>query len=270
MKTKILTLSIFSFFLFLSCDKEDTASSINATDVESNASIDNVADDVLQIVESQSDETSVAGRMSAISEKFLNDCATITTVKTANNWTRTIDFGDTNCTIRNENRVRGKIIINFSADFTANTRNITYTFENFYHNDRLIEGGRTVVKTILSNGHPQATINLNMKVTTTNGDVYTRVGTRVREFTEGYTTPNILADNVFSVTGSWTTTLPSGIEHSATIVSPLIIKWSCPHIVSGSISFVKKNVTALLDYGNGDCDAKATITINGVVRNIIL
>ena len=100
MKTKILTLSIFSFFLFLSCDKEDTASSINATDVESNASIDNVADDVLQIVESQSDETSVAGRMSAISEKFLNDCATITTVKTANNWTRTIDFGDTNCTIR--------------------------------------------------------------------------------------------------------------------------------------------------------------------------
>lgn len=270
MKTKMLMLGVVSCLLFVSCNKEESTTPINATDIAANAKIDDVSDDVLQIVESQSNNDSGAGRMSSASENFLSNCANISTDKTGNTWTRTIDFGATNCELYNGNSVRGKIILVFTNDFDATTRTITYTPENFYHNNRLVEGTRTVVKTILPNGHPQATINLNLKVTNTDGSIFTRVGTRVREFTDGYNTPNILADNVFSITGNWTTTLPSGIVHTTTITSPIIVKWNCRHIVSGTISFEKTHTTGILDYGGGTCDAKATVTINGVVREVIL
>ena len=143
---------------------------------------------------------------------------------------------------------------------------------NFYHNDRHVEGNRTVVRTILPNGHPQSTINLNMTVTTTDGAVYTVVGNRVREFSEGYGN-NDIADNVFLVSGSWTTTLPSGVIHSNTVAtaSPLKIKCSCYQllnqhrfeIVSGVLTIERNTNTAVIDYGDGTCDNTGTITING-------
>lgn len=270
MKTKFLVFGLVSCFLFVSCNKdEQTSSAINAADVAANVKMDNISDDVLQVVESQSNET-LSGKANLVNDSFLTSCATVSTLQSGTTWTRTVDFGTTNCMLANGNNVRGKIILTFTSDFLALTRTITYAFENFYHNDRHVEGIRTVVKTVLANGHPQATINLNMTVTNTDGSVFTRIGTRVREFSEGYATPFNLADNVFSITGNWATTLPSGISHTATITSPIIIKWSCPNIVSGAVTFVRNTSSAFLDYGDGTCDNQATITINGVDHAITL
>ena len=272
MKTKILALSLVASLFIISCAKDNPADNpISVTDVSLSGKIDNVADDVAQVAESQSNETpSIAGRNSNSTASVLSSCATVTTAQTGNTWTRTVDFGSVNCTLNNGNHVRGKIIITFTNDFTALTRTISYSFNNFYHNDRHVEGNQTVVKTILNNGHPQATINLDMTVTNPDGGIFKRVGTRVREFTEGYSTPLVLSDNVYSITGNWTTTLPTGNVHTATINTPVVVKLICTHIVSGTITFEKAHTTAILDYGNGDCDANATITINGVVHNITL
>jgi hypothetical protein len=272
MKTKILTLSLVASLFFISCSKDEQIDTpINATDVSSNAKIDDISDFVLQVVESQSNRAaSNAGRNSS-SASSQTSCATITTQEsTDGEWIRTIDYGATNCTLSNGNMVRGKIIITFLYDFNSTTRKVYYTFDNFYHNDRRVEGSKTVIKTVLENGHPQATINLNFKITDTDGKIYSRIGTRVREFIQGYDTSNDPLDNVFSITGNWTTTFPNGANHVATITSPLIIKSNCDHIVSGTIKFEKARTTAILDYGNGDCDAKATVTINGLVRDINL
>ncbi|PWA06511.1 hypothetical protein [Flavobacterium psychrotolerans] len=273
MKTKILMLGMILSVLSISCTKDDNSqvdTPISATDITANAKIDDVSDDVLQVVESQSNEVASAGRMSSPSENALGSgTIEITTDKTGNTWTRTINFG-TSYTLYNGNIVSGKIIVSFTYDgLNSNTRTINYKFENFYHNNRHIEGNRTVVKTTLSNGHPQATIDLNMTVTTPEGGVFTRIGTRVREFTSGYG-DTILLNNEFSITGNWTTTLPSGIIHTTTITSAVIVKMNCPHIVSGIVKFVRTKSTAVLDYGNGDCDEKATMTIDGVARNITL
>lgn len=270
MKSKIVMLAFITCFLFVGCDKEEKNSIVSGSDIESDTKIDAISDDVLQIVESQSNDLEAsAGRTNSNSGSFLTNCANVSTVVDGNSRIRTVDFGTTNCTLSNENLVRGKIIITFTNDFDALTRTINYTFENFYHNDRRVEGSRTVVKTILPNGNPQATINLNMTVTYPNGNVFTRIGERVREFTEGYAT-TILTDNVFSITGNWKTTLPSGTLHTTTITKPLIAKWGCPNIVSGTISIVRTGNPWTLDYGNGDCDNKATLTINGEIQNFIL
>ena len=272
MKAKKRVFGMLLSLLIISCNKDENqiaSPTNNAQEVADNAKIDNVSDDVLQIVESQSNETT-AGRSIYKTQSFLSDCATVNTVQNGNTWTRNIDFGSANCSLFNGNTVRGKIILTFTNDFTATTRTISYAFDNFYHNNRQVEGNRTVVKTILPNNHPQATISLDMTVTTPAGGVFHRTGQRIREFTAGYQTPYVLSDNEFSITGNWTTTLPSGNAHTATINTPVIVKWDCTHIVSGNITFVRPNGNAILDYGSGDCDDQATVNINGVVYAITL
>jgi len=272
MKTKILALSLVASLFIISCTKDKQADDpITATEISLGGKIDNVADNVAQIVESQSNEVPApAGRNSNSTASLLSSCTTISTVRNGNTWTRTIDFGNVNCITNTWNFARGKIIITFTNDFAAATRTISYSFENFYHNDRHVEGNQTIVKTILNNGHPQSTINLDMTVTNPDGGVYKRIGTRVRECTIGYDTPGNYYDDVFFISGNWTTTLPTGNVHTATINIPLVVKLNCRNIVSGTITFEKAHTTAILDYGNGDCDANATITINGVVHNITL
>jgi len=143
MKTKILALGMLACFMFVGCNKDDNekTTTIESGDIVANAKIDNVADDVAQIVENQSNATP-AGRYSSLT----SDCLTVTTTQSGDTFTRTLDYGSTNCLLDNGNYVRGKIIITFMNDFTALTRTLNYSFENFYHNDRHIEGNRTVVK----------------------------------------------------------------------------------------------------------------------------
>ncbi|HOZ74505.1 MAG TPA: hypothetical protein PLS51_02790 [Flavobacterium sp.] len=269
MKTPILACAMALMFLTVGCNKDDDKTSpLTATEIKANADMDNISDDVSAIAESESDATSTAGRGGQPS--FLSGCAQVITTISGNTWTRIIDFGATNCTLYNGNSVRGKIIIVFSDDFDAATRTINYSFENFYHNNRHVEGNRTVGRTIV-NGHPRAVIDLNLTVTTPQGAVYQRTGQRVRDFVSGFGNL-ILSDNQFSITGSWVTTFPSGTIQSANIIAPLIVHWDCAHIMSGSISFTRNNssATAVLDYGNGSCDDMATLTINGNVYPIDL
>lgn len=275
MKTKILILGMALSLVTLGCNKDDddnpsSNNPINQNDVKANAEVDDISDDVLEIAETQSNEE-VGGR-GAGGATFLGSCAAIATVQNDGMWIRTIDFGDTNCQIWNGNFVRGKLILTFSDDFAANTRTISYAFDNFYHNNRHVEGNRTVVKRILENGHPQATISLDLTVTTQTGVIYTRTGERVREFTAGYSTPFNLLDNEFTYTGSWTTTnSATGNTYTSTITAPVIVKWNCIHyLVSGEITYVRTGdgATAVLDYGDGTCDDDATVTINGVVYDI--
>ncbi len=236
---------------------------IATNDVRANSEMDDITDDVMYIAESESNEE-ISGRGGG--NTFLAGCASITTEQGDATWIRTIDFGTENCTLFTGNRVRGKIILTFTTDFEAQTRTIAYAFDNFYHNDRHVEGDRTVVKRLLDNGHRQATISLNLTVTATDGTVYNRVGERVREFIAGYDTPFTLFDNEFSITGSWVTSVSAnGQTYATTINAPLLIKWTCPHIVSGIVTVVRgsDSATALLDYGNGQCDDDATLTING-------
>jgi len=272
MKTKMLLLGAIFSLAVIGCNRDDDNNNapIAANDVQANSQMDNIADDVLAITEMESDEFEVD--RTAGGQTFIAGCATISTEQNGNTWIRTIDFGTNNCTLYNGNEVRGKIILTFTNDFDAATRTISYSFDNFYHNDRHVEGNRTVIKSIV-NGHPHAEISLNMIVTLTNGTVFTRVGDRVRDFISGFDTPFFLSDDVFSITGSWATTVSTtGITHTATINSPVIVKWNCAHIVSGTITFVRSsdNASAILDYGNGDCDDDATLTINGNVYNINL
>ncbi len=293
MKTKFLMFTLILSLAIVSCskDSEETTdnTTITADEAGVNAKIDIANDDVSDIVEEQETSTYInttTGKMEASANSTLATCATITRVPAFGTAitpgtlvTKTIDFGTTGCTLQNGNVLKGKIIITFTYQPDATEHTITYTFDNFYHNNIKFTGSKTFTRTMTvattnSPSHPVVVMHMDMTATFPNGNNYTRVGQRTREIIEGYTTTE-WADNVYKVTGNWTTTFPNTSLQTSTITTPLIVKLSCvavnkPLIVKGIITFQRNNHTATLDYGNGDCDNLAVFTINGNSFNITI
>ena len=276
MKTNFLLkiVALFTVILLASCskDNDDTASAFTAADIQTNAKIDQISNDVADIIDDQYAEQNPTGRTTASVEvALLPPCVTVNTTLTNTTWTRTIDFGTTGCAMPNGAVLRGVIIISGSLNYTLQNYVISYTFVNFYHNDMLVQGNRTITRSFGTSSyqtavHPINVMDINMTFTTINGNVYSRVGTRTRECVEGFDTRQIWTDNVYVVTGSWATTFPNGIVHSNAIseTSPLRILMNCDYrIVSGTVNITRPNHTAVLDYGTGACDNNATISIDG-------
>jgi len=285
MKTKfLLFVTLFSITLFIGCstnesvDLPSSSNTILTDDVIANSEIDASLDDVTIIAEDQfSVQQSLTSKTSGPIMSMLPPCATITTDLTNDTFTKTIDFGTVGCTLPNGNVVKGKIIISFSKNFLTPSRTISYTLVGFFHNGKLIEGNKTITHEIKSTKllaalHPVTTHSIDMKITFPDGKVYSRTGTRVREMAEGFDTIGNWEDNVFLVWGYNVTTFPNGEKYTFTITTPLRIAMSCkmPFPVKGIITIVKNDAEAMLDYGNGDCDKLATITINGVTKEITL
>lgn len=277
---------------FTSCEKENetTSETLTSEDALVNAKIDMASDDISNIVDQLFDNvdgTTISYRESNNDNSVFSNCATITRVPAfgtvitpGTQVTKTIDFGTIGCTLNNGNIVKGKIIISFVFQPTAVSHTVTYTFDNFYHNNIKFVGTKTFTRsltaaTATSAPHPIVVMLLDMTITMPNGDVYSRVGTRTRELVEGFNTPMIFADNIYKITGNWTTTHPNGTVQTATITTPLRARMSClavnkPLLVLGVITFVKNGVTATLDYGNGVCDNTAVFTINGTSYTITI
>ncbi len=274
MKVSKLVVGLAVIALGFSCSKDEENNTMTSEELTINAKMDEISDDVAKIAEDQAGIQQTLGRYSETPESMLPPCATVTLVVTDNTWTRTVDFGTTGCAMPNGNVLKGQIIISGSTNFDQPSYVINYSFVNFYHNNIKIEGNRTVTRTLASTAtlaavHPVATMDINMTVTLPNGATHTRIGTRVREMIEGFDTPMVWQDNVFSITGSWTTTFPAGTKTS-TITTPLRIRMNCPHIVRGVIQVVRNDNTATIDFGDGTCDNLATLTINGNTYTITL
>lgn len=293
MKTKFLFMGAFiALTFFISCDtneKAEDTSAISNEEITADSNIDAAADDVALIVEDQyAIQQSLSSKISAnkVTEaskssegivSVLPECATITKVLANGTWTRTIDFGTEGCTLHNGNVIKGKIIITFSNDFTTATRTMSYSFVGFYHNGKLIQGNKSITQTLkstelLATVHPVFTHSIDMTITFANDKVYSRKGTRVKEMIEGFTTPKNWEDNVFLVWGYHITSSPSGTKITTTITTPLRFVMACrkPFPVSGTVSIIKNDATSILDFGNGECDNLATITIDGITKEIRL
>ena len=78
-------------------------------------------------------------------------------------------------------------------------------------------------------------------------------------------------DDVWSVTGDGSGINIDKKNYTFTITSPLIYKNGCFHPISGAIEFeVLNEETKVIDYGIGECDNKATITVGDLTEEIEL
>jgi hypothetical protein len=300
MKTLKLISALSFCLLIFSCTKDDIIPAITAEDASASTKIDIANDDVSSVIEEQeaytyavennsqavASKTVEIGKM-ALSNSNISSCATVTRIPafgtpiiSGTQITKTIDFGSAGCLINNGNTLKGKIIVSYVYEPEAVSHSLTYTFDNFYHNDTKLEGTKTLIRTMTvattnSPSHPIVTMNIDLTATFANGDVYKRTGQKVREIIQGYNTPLILLDNVYNVTGDWATILPNGKTQNAAITTALEIKLSCietskPLIVKGVILYERNGKTATLDFGDGICDNVATFTSNGVSKEITI
>lgn len=271
--TKTLSLLLAMSLCFTCCNTENESidePEADYTEVMRSSEIDRASDSMddisLRIFEIQ--ENSEVTRSTA--DFQLPDCVTITVVMQQNYREITIDFGTNGCLI-DGNLYQGQILLTYTRNPEAQEILITKTLSDFYFNAKNIIGGKTILRELSNdNGNPQFTKTTNITVIWPNGAQASREGQKVREWIEGFGSGN-WNDNVFEVSGYWSTTFVSGNTHSYTVGTPLRREAGCYYFVSGTIDVVRTNFSGVFDYGTGECDNLATFTFaNGTTVDILL
>jgi hypothetical protein len=202
---------------------------------------------------------------------FLSDCATVTLDTTVFPRTLTIDFGEENCLCHDNKYRRGKIIISFTGRYHETGTIITHTFENYFVNDNSVEGSKVVTNMGENeNGNLYFTIEVEGVVQKEDGSTFSWNSSRVREWIQGSDTHNRW-DDIYLITGTASGIRPNGLTWEREIMTALRVELACRFIVSGTIELRPEDrPVRLLDYGNGDCDNEATVTVDGETYTIYL
>ena len=143
------------------------------------------------------------------------------------------------------------------------------TFENYFVNGFKREATTTWTNTSLPPVRSWERKVENGKITAPSGIFWLHQSVKNITQTAGSSTP-LPFDDVFSIAGNGSITNPLGVTRNATIIEPLQKKYICPNLDKGKIRFQGPNHVAVLDYGNGECDRVATISIDGRPPRTIL
>jgi len=181
-----------------------------------------------------------------------------------------INFG-TGCTDPRGRVRKGTIKIEFKGRRFLPGSTVITTFLDYYVDGIKIEGTRSLTNTSANETAPVTfAITEDGKVTWPDGTFATRVATRTRTWNR---TVNPTGDS-WTVTGSATGLNRRGREYTMTITKALVYKRECAitkkvfMAVEGTKELTCDGKKVTIDYGNGDCDNKVTITINGRSKEV--
>ena len=196
---------------------------------------------------------------------FMGPCVIVTIDTLSFPFTISIDFGATNCLCNDGKWRRGKINVQHSGPYWAVGTVITTTLDNYFVNEHQVLGTKTLTNQGLNTaGNPTWTVHVDGQIIKPNGGIITWVGDRMREWTEGHSTPFIWWDDTYMITGSHNVVASNGTTLSATIVQGLEFSLNCYWIKSGIIELQHSLLPLIeLDYGPGTCDDDAIVTIDG-------
>jgi len=196
---------------------------------------------------------------------FMGPCVIVTIDTLSFPFTISIDFGPTNCLCNDGKWRRGIINVQHSGPYWAVGTVITTTLDNYFVNNHQVIGTKILTNQGLNtSGNPTWTVHVDGQIIKPNGGIITWVGDRMREWSEGYTTPFIWWDDTYMITGSHNVVASNGTTLSATIIQGLEFSLNCYWIKSGIIELQHSLLPLIeLDYGPGTCDDDAIVTIDG-------
>ncbi|CAL2102646.1 conserved protein of unknown function [Tenacibaculum sp. 190130A14a] len=259
--SRVFSALFLTTFLFLgSCSSDDGLNldnelELRTEEVEEIVLADDISTEVEEVLEDDALDVDLSSKGSTSSS--VAPCVTRTVETTATSKIVTLDFGD-GCETKRGKVLKGKIIITYVKTDTGHSKSVS--FEAFSVNDNTVEGGFSAEKIKENtNGNPQSTITVDVKITMTSGVEISRKGEKVREMIEGADTRE-RGDDVFSISGNWESVNRDGVVKTAEITTNLIRKFACKFIVSGVVELSKNDRIYTLDFGDGECDNKATLT----------
>ena len=270
---KLNLIALFTVFLFVSCETteeiiEESSAAITSDDVTALEEVDMVMEEVNNTAEQafvEEENGSLFTR--GTSSSFFPECLTKTVVTTDLTKHVTLDFGE-GCMVRGH-FMAGVLILSYEKNPDLHTRTISVEFDNYRIDHKLIQGSHSIVRMRENdNGNPQSTSSFDVNVTWDNGDTASRVGEKVREWIDGVGT-GVWSDNVYLITGYWTTVRRNGDEISGEVTTPLRRELVCRFLVSGVIDLTKNDRSATLDFGDGSCDNEALLTLDNGTEIVI-
>ncbi len=279
MKTKIvLAAAAFISCSLLSCTKNNTANIITAEEETtfelstSQAVADNITEDANGVfMEAAAQHNLLGGNSQAILTANSLTCASITVTPSANfPKTIVIDFGN-GCTAPNGIIRKGRLSVQLSDLVRKTGSTALITFDNYFVNGYKKEGAITWTNTSTATAKGWQRKVTDGKITAPDGQFWLHSGIRDAVQIAGAVTPNTLLDDVFLITGNHTVTNSAGNTRNCFITEALEKKTACENIGTGKLRVEGANQTAVIDFGNGNCDKLATVTVNGgTPRTIIL
>jgi hypothetical protein len=266
MRTFILS-ALISLIGLTACEDDQVADVSSETVLEETAFAENVFSNITYLLEEATGISSLShGRfIGGFGPKGCATCIVDEPEEGGYPKVITLDYGE-GCESRGGMIIQGKIVTTITSPRDEAGASISTTFEDFYVNDHHIEG--TYTHTFVSAYVHTATLE-GGKITTPEGETFTRESTHTHEMISGMDTEEY-SDDVFQITGASNGVTPEGVSYSKTITNPLISSKDCPWITSGTIETVIDEVTSVIDFGEGECDNVATVTEDGETEEITM
>jgi hypothetical protein len=277
----VTALAIGAITIFFACKKDDKAGADDKRDnqtisaAQQEAEINALYEDAFTIaLDYNTTESDLNGgnRKAPGAGNELARCATVglSYLPNDNNFPKviTIDFG-AGCTDEHNRTRKGKLKIAVNKIFVRPGAVATITFENYYVNDIKVEGTQTIQNLSNDNGFGYSYTIAEGKLTYPTGKVVTYSGNRNVLQKEGATTPWVITDDIYEITGN-ASLQDSSVLATISIKSGLIRKIVCPYISKGTVELTVNSFKASIDYGTGDCDDKAVLTVGDKTKEIKL
>lgn len=288
MKTKknilaMMFLATVSTFTFTSCKSDDveitdeallTTSEDEAQMAKTSDEITSETDDYLTNVENSgySGYSAVKGQEAKQVSNFptvtIDKKDTITFPKVI-----TIDFGTSGYVNQRGDTLKGKLTITVTGKMYKANSTRSIQFDAFSVNGNSVTGTKSVTyKGLNTSKNPYWTISANLGFKHRDGKSSTWKTERTRERTSAGIFPFFPWDDTYAIKGSSSGENAKGNKYSIVIddSKPLILKETYPFFVQGSATTKVGEKVAVIDFGDGTKDNKATITINGVTKEITL
>lgn len=279
----VTALAIGAITIFFACKKDDKADDQRDNQTlaaaQREAEVNAVYEDNFTVVfDETSRESDLRDGRTAPGAGSQNArfCATLITSYTpqdAVTWpkTYTLDFGAEGCTDSHNRTRKGKMIIVMSKPFFVQDATATITFDNYSVNGIQVQGTQTITNQSSNNGL-KFTYAVEGGLLTFPGDTIMigYSGSRTLTQTDGAGTPWVLEDDVYELSGSATLQLGSSLTATIATATALERKLSCAWIGKGVLTMTAAGQAVKIDYGNGDCDDKAVLTLGAKTKEITL
>jgi hypothetical protein len=247
----VLVIVVFIF----SCRKE--TSETDGVELTETANDDLLAEEAMSVFGEDNDTTSLGLKRGSL------NCGTRTTKLSKDSIIVNIDFAEADkegqlCTEDGVFRA-GKVIAKYYFKSPVKKLDsIRYITSNYNRNGVKIKGSKLVI-------FKDSIVIISVKdaqIRRLNRPTINWSCERTRTQIQGFHTPDNRTDDKFRITGSSYGTNASTKPYKLSIIDPLIVSFGCLYIQKGSVKIERTGKKdALIEYGNGDCDENAKLTI---------
>lgn len=233
----------------------------------------NEVNQLSEAIEDNIDLFSATESSSSITTKAKPVCPAISVQTTSESFyplTVTIDFQD-GCKGKRDNDISGLLYIALSSAWDTEGATHTVTFDRFEIDGVAISGTQSMTYDGVNSGVYTFTVTSDLTFTWADGYWINRKMTKTRSYIAGFNTPSDATDNIIQISGTITDLTSEGETYTITTTTPLTANLDCSYFTSGILNVSQNSELAFtLDYGDGTCDNKATISKGDYSQDITL